>query len=238
MEEAKSVSLFREFLRIRTDQPAPNTKEAFAFLQTIFDEIGLECTTAGTEPYVILIATWEGSEPSLPSIMLNSHWDVVPAVYEHWNVDPFSAYKDEKGDIYGRGTQDMKSVCIQYLEALRRLKSSGLKLRRSVHLTFMPDEELGGVLGMGQFVKTEQFRKMNVGVCLDEGLASPNEIYTVFYGQRAAAPITLTATGPTGHGSRFVQGTAVEKLMKAVQKMLQFRRKCTKNWKKENTNAA
>ena len=98
--------------------------------------------------------TWEGKDPSLPSLMLNSHTDVVPVfpvrawptlslahtfcVQEKWIYPPLAAIKDEKGDIYARGAQDMKSVCIQHLEAVRTLKAKGVALLRTVHLTFMP----------------------------------------------------------------------------------------------------
>ena len=47
------------------------------------------------------------------------------------------------------------------------------------------DEEIGGALGMQLFVKTEEFQSLNVGFCLDEGLANPEDAYTVFYGERA-----------------------------------------------------
>lgn len=43
----------------------------------------------------------------LPSLLLNSHYDVVPVLLEHWDVDPFEAVRKD-GKIYGRGTQDMK----------------------------------------------------------------------------------------------------------------------------------
>ncbi|TYZ56879.1 hypothetical protein PybrP1_007100, partial [[Pythium] brassicae (nom. inval.)] len=42
----------------------------------------------------------------------------------------------EDGRIYGRGTQDMKSVSIQYIEAVHRLKASGFVPKRNVHLLF------------------------------------------------------------------------------------------------------
>lgn len=77
--------------------------------------------------------TWEGSEPALPSLLLNSHTDVVPVFPECWKHDPFAAVKEDNGDIYGRGTQDMKSVGIQHLEAVRILKESGARLKRTVH---------------------------------------------------------------------------------------------------------
>ena len=37
---------------------------------------------------------------------------------------------------------------------------------------------------MGEFVKTEDFKKMNVGFALDEGIASVNDKFFVYYGQR------------------------------------------------------
>ena len=48
------------------------------------------------------------------------------------------------------------------------------------------DEQVGGETGMGAFIKTEEFKKLNIGFCLDEGLASPTNAFTVFYGERSA----------------------------------------------------
>jgi len=227
-KEARSVTLFREFIRIRTDHPTPKYGEAIDFLQRIYkEEIGLPCeviVTDTTLPHQILVVTWEGTEPELPAIMLNSHLDVVPAVPEMWKVDPFEAHKDEHGNIYGRGTQDMKCVCIQYMEAIRKLKASGARFRRTIHLTYVPDEETGGHKGMSIFVRTSKFKTLNVGLCLDEGLASPTEAFTVFYGERTPQWLRLTAKGPTGHGSRFIEGTAVEKLMTSVRSLLDYRK--------------
>ena len=46
------------------------------------------------------------------------------------------------------------------------------------------DEEIGGGQGMEQFIKMAEFRDLNIAVALDEGLASPDETYSVFYGER------------------------------------------------------
>lgn len=70
--------------------------------------VGLKsCTTV---EYVkgkpVVLMEWPGSKPELPRVLLNSHYDVVPAMAEHWDTDPFAAVKDEaSGRIYGRGTQ-------------------------------------------------------------------------------------------------------------------------------------
>ena len=112
---------------------------AIIFLQKIVEEIGLEQRVIRTDvKRPILVATWLGKEPNLPTILLNSHTDVVPVYADQWKHDPFEAYKDEQGRIYGRGTQDMKCVTIQYLEAIRRLKKRGVITKRTIHLTFLP----------------------------------------------------------------------------------------------------
>lgn len=48
------------------------------------------------------------------------------------------------------------------------------------------DEEVGSKNGMGAFVETDMFKRLNVGFCLDEGLANPTDAFTVFYGERSA----------------------------------------------------
>ena len=55
----------------------------------------------------IVIAKLEGSEPELPCIVLNSHYDVVPVMREHWSVDPFAA---EIRDGYGDGPMVPKEL--------------------------------------------------------------------------------------------------------------------------------
>ena len=82
----------------------------------------------------------------------------------------------------------MKCVGIQHLEAVARLKTQGRRLKRTVHITFVPDEEIGGVTGMKLFVKTEAFQKLNVGFALDEGLASGDtDEIPLYYGERNRA---------------------------------------------------
>lgn len=47
------------------------------------------------------------------------------------------------------------------------------------------DEEIGGKSGMAKFVPTDDFKALNVGFALDEGIASPNETFDVFYAERS-----------------------------------------------------
>jgi aminoacylase len=223
--ENPSVTLFREYLRIKTVHPTPDFTNALKFLKQVAKDLGLENKTFSyVKGKPIFLMTWPGKKPELGSILLVSHMDVVPVEPEKWTYDPFAAHKDEKGNIYARGTQDMKSVGIQYIEAIRKLKQANEAMVRTIHLAFMPDEEIGGGDGMKKFIEQDDFKKLNVAMALDEGLASPNEVYTVFYGERAAWWVQIYATGNTGHGSRFIESSAVEKLMTIVNKLLQFRK--------------
>ena len=157
----------------------------------------------------VLWMTWEGTEPHLPSILLNSHTDVVAAFPQKWNYDPFGAFKDDEGNIFGRGTQDMKSVGILHLEAVRILKEKGIKLKRTIHLCFVPDEEIGGDLGMKAFVQTEDFKSLNVGLALDEGSPREGNLVEVYYDERVKCSFVVKCPGNPGHGLMFIENTGM-----------------------------
>ncbi|KAH7042924.1 hypothetical protein BKA57DRAFT_483035 [Linnemannia elongata] len=221
--EHPAVTRFREYLRIDTRQPTPDYAGSTAFLIRQAQEIGMpyrvvECVKG--KPTVIM--TFEGQDPSLPSLLLNSHTDVVPVFPDMWTQDPMGANKVD-GFIYARGSQDMKCVGMSYLEVLRRYRKEGKKPLRTIHLTWVPEEEVGGVEGMKLLVHHEEFKRLNVAFALDEGIASPKNALKVFYGERMPWWIKITATGPTGHGSQFIQDTAPTKLLKVIEKFMNLR---------------
>lgn len=117
----------------------------------------------------------------------------------------------------------MKSVGLQYLEAIRRLKAKGFVPDRTIHISFVPDEEIGGHDGAEAFVRSEKFEGLNVGVVLDEGLASESEEYRVFYGERRAWWMVIRARGKPGHGARMYDGSAMENLAKSLEVIRRFR---------------
>ncbi|KAE8611971.1 hypothetical protein XENTR_v10012655 [Xenopus tropicalis] len=224
--EDPATSLFREYLKIQTVQPDPDYDGAMNFLTRVAEDIGLESKKIElSSGRVILVLTWRGTEPQLRSVILNSHMDVVPVFEESWMYPPFSAHKDKAGNIYGRGAQDMKCVSIQYLEAVRRLKSMGRCFPRTIHLTLVPDEEMGGKTGMELFVKHPAFQALNPGIALDEGLANPSEEFSVFYGERCCWRVTVHCRGDTGHGSRLIEDTAAAKFYSVISSVLDFREK-------------
>ncbi|XP_046977934.1 aminoacylase-1-like [Vanessa cardui] len=223
-----AVKNLQEYLRIRTVHPNINYDECIAYLKRQATSLNLPATVYEVIPKKpILVMTWEGLEPNLPSILLNSHMDVVPVFEKSWTYPPFEARLVDDV-IYARGVQDMKSVGIQYIEAIRRLKSNGIKLKRTVHLSFVPDEEVGGAEGLGAFVKTEHFKKLNVGFALDEGLTSPEDYFVVYNGERSIWHLRVICPGKSGHGSLLLPDNCGEKMRYIIDKFMDLRQESKK----------
>ncbi|XP_014294163.1 aminoacylase-1 [Halyomorpha halys] len=218
------IENFQEYLRIRSDHPVPDYKGCVAFVKKKADEYGLKTKIFHLdEKRPVLIVTLEGTNPNLPSILLNSHTDVVQAFQKDWSHDPFAAEIDQEGNIYARGSQDMKCVTIAQLEALRRIKFSEVKLKRTVHMTLVPDEEIGSQEGMAKFVHTQTFKDLNIAFDIDEGCCSPKEIFVVLNNERCTWEVLIHCLGTTGHGLQVHKDTAGEKLRTVIDHFMDLR---------------
>ena len=192
-ENEAALRRFCEFLQFETvSSIAPQTGayqkcaqwlvqelESLGFLDQVF------LLKEALEDSPVVIAVWKGVNESLPVLLLNSHFDVVPAAAADWTVPAFSGLRRD-GKVYGRGTQDMKCVCLQYIEALRHIhaRDPSWQPARSVYLSFVPDEEIGGA-GMAAFLESSLYKSLpGIALALDEGLASTTDTYAVFYGER------------------------------------------------------
>ncbi|KAF5298075.1 hypothetical protein FQA39_LY11843 [Lamprigera yunnana] len=220
-----AITNFQEYLRVPSVHPNIDYDLCVKFLKNQAKSLNLPCNVYYYVPKKpVVLITWSGTDPSAKSILLNSHMDVVPVFEDNWTYKPFDAHIDEKGNIYARGTQDMKCVGVQYLEAIRRLKQSGTYLRRTLHISFVPDEEIGGAVGMQKFVESRDFKILNVGFALDEGMASANEVFRIFYGERNIWQFNIHCPGQPGHAALLLENTAGEKLRCVLDKFSDFRR--------------
>ncbi|OIT32134.1 PREDICTED: aminoacylase-1 [Nicotiana attenuata] len=227
-ESDTPISRFQNYLRINTAHPNPNYTSPITYLINFANSIpNLHSKVLHLTPTIpLLLLTWPGtSTPSLPSILFNSHLDSVPAEPEKWTHPPFSAHKTSDGRIFARGAQDDKCIGMQYLEAIKTIQSKDpdFKPLRNVHILYVPEEEVGGFDGMGKFVETKEFKELNVGFVMDEGQASTNDEFRVFYADRTPWHMVIKAVGTPGHGSRLYDNTAMENLMKSIEVITKFR---------------
>ncbi|KAJ6625687.1 Aminoacylase-1 [Pseudolycoriella hygida] len=173
----------------------------------------------------VVVMTWHGLDPSLSSVLLNSHMDVVPVFEEFWTHPPFAAEVDEEGRIFARGAQDTKSIGMLYLAGIRALKKRGAqRLKRTIHISFVPDEEMGGSYGLGSFVQSADFKALKIGYAMDEGMASETNEITVTNDERCTWRIQFTCHGDAGHGSILFDNTSGESFSKLVKKLMERRK--------------
>ena len=94
--------------------------------------------------FVTVPATANGESVKTGGFVLSGHTDVVPVDGQAWDTDPFGAtIKD--GNVYGRGTCDMKgfiACCLAVLPSIVEA-SHEQKLTKPIHLALSFDEEVG-----------------------------------------------------------------------------------------------
>ncbi|KAH9621024.1 hypothetical protein KSS87_005307, partial [Heliosperma pusillum] len=118
---------------------------------------------------------------------------------------------------------DMKCVGLQYIEAIRKLKESGFEPTRTIYLSYVPDEEIGGRDGAQKLAESDVFKEMNVAFVLDEGMPSSDENYRAYYAERSPMWLVIKATGAPGHGAKLYDNTAMENLLKSIESIRRYR---------------
>ena len=174
---------------------------------------------------------WPGRDPSLPGILLMSHFDVVPVetnTHSKWTHEPFSGHNDGKF-LWGRGTLDCKHGVMAILEAMDRHASDGFQPQRTIYVAFGHDEELGGKDGNKRMAEWLRSHNRRLHTVLDEGGC----IFTEFPGlDRPVALIGIAEKGmlnvqlsvevsskETGHASMPPPQTAISILASAIHRV-------------------
>lgn len=119
-----------------------------------------------------LLYTWQGSDPSLPAIMLIAHQDVVPispGTEKDWKADPFAG-EIKSGEVWGRGAWDDKGNLITQMEAIEMLIAEGFQPKRTILLAYGADEETSGDRGAARIAATLKSHGIKIDFIIDEGL--------------------------------------------------------------------
>jgi carboxypeptidase PM20D1 len=158
-----------------------------------------------------LLYTWQGSESRLKPVALLAHQDVVPVApgtEPLWKKPPFAGTVED-GWVWGRGALDNKSNLITQLEAVEALLKAGFKPRRTLHLVFGHDEEVGGQQGAMAVAALFKQRGVQLEFVLDEGLAVTEGILPgvkqplalIGLAEKGIMSLRLTAQAAAGHSS-------------------------------------
>ena len=131
-------------------------------------------------------------------IVLSGHTDVVPVDGQDWASDPF-VMEERDGNLYGRGTADMKGFIACALALVPKFKAMNLK--RPIHLALSCDEEVGckGVRPLVAHMRDHLKKPSAVFV------GEPTSMKVV-NGHKSAVTFSTEVKGHAGHSSLTHQG--------------------------------
>jgi acetylornithine deacetylase/succinyl-diaminopimelate desuccinylase-like protein len=224
----EATDLLSKYIQINTTNPPGNELAAARMLKEKFLIDGIPATTWEPAPgRGVVAARLRGIGKHTKSIILLSHMDVVPANPKEWDVPPFSGTVKD-GKIWGRGSLDDKGPGVIELMAMLAIKRAGILLDRDVLFVATGDEEEGGRNGAGWFVDHEGDVFADAGFMLNEGggiMTQPDgrKAYMVSVTEKTPLWLKLTASGPAGHASDPPAETAVGRLVRALDKLSDYK---------------
>ena len=223
----EKLSRLVRFPTVSAYDQADEDEEAFSGLKRELSHLFplVHGTMERTEPSDrALLYTWKGRNPVLPPAILCAHFDVVPAGdISGWKHGPFSGDIAE-GEVWGRGTQDIKVLMASILEAAERLIGEGFTPERTLYFAFGGDEEVGGRRGAAAIAGHLAAAGVKASFLVDEGgpisvgmlsfVGRPLALVGV--AEKGYADLCLRAKGKGGHASMPPRHTAPGDLARAI----------------------
>lgn len=226
--EADVVQLCQELIQIPSvnfGEGKGDEEAAAKYVAAKLEEVGIKTKIYESAPKrCSVVARVEGTNSSLPGLVVHGHIDVVPANAADWSVDPFSGVIKD-GCIYGRGAVDMKNMDAMILGVFRLWARHGFRPERTMVIVFFGDEEAGGIFGSRWMAEKhpEIFSGCSEAVSEVGGfsltLDSGKRIYLIETAEKGIEWMKLTAQGTAGHGSMVNRENAVTRLADAVSRI-------------------
>ncbi|WP_299551614.1 acetylornithine deacetylase [Seonamhaeicola sp.] len=155
-----------------------------------------------------LVPNKEGNKASLHcrigpavdgGVILSGHTDVVPVKGQPWDTDPFELVDKGDGNLYARGSCDMKGFLACCLAALPDMVKAPLKT--PVYFAFTYDEEIGCLAAPSliEHIKKAYVETPKYAIIGEASMLQP------IIGQKSIHIIDITVNGSQGHSSRIKQ---------------------------------
>ena len=226
--EKHALELLQTYVRIASVDPPANTVAAAALIKGELEAAGFspKLYSSGPDGQTNLIVRMAGRDRSKKPLLLLNHFDVVPVDAKAWGaIDPFgAAIKD--GQIWGRGSLDMKGLAVEQMTALIEMKRAGIVPPRDIVMLSTCDEEAGGPRGI-QWMLKNHWDEIDPAYVLDEGGAGSRDLFAagklifgVAVGEKQMFWLRLRAQGTAGHGSQPIADNANMILLDAIRKAM------------------
>ena len=225
------VQLQQELVRIpsvNTGAPdSGNETDVCRLLEKRFSEEGIVNTTLESSPGRGNFLAHIGNRGK-PSLMLMSHTDVVPIEDESkWDLPPFSGQIID-GKVYGRGSDDCKSLISSGTIAMFLLKRARVSLNGELRLLAAADEESGGNYGI-KWLAENHPDKICTDWALNEGGGMPlktydgQQAYLFPIGEKGRIEARFTLAGRSAHGARpWYADNALYKMAELLKRLRRY----------------
>lgn len=216
----------QQLLRIDTTNPPGNEQAAAEYLAEVLAGEGFEPVVLAAQPgRGNVIARLQGRDERGP-LLLQGHTDVVPADPSEWTRPPFSGDSAD-GCIWGRGALDMKGTVVMQLMAIVLARRLGLRPSGDIIFAAVADEEAGGFQGAGWLVDTHP-ELVRAEVALGEvggfSLYVGDAVYyPIQVTEKEMCGLTITARGPSGHGSQPIRDGAMARAGRILESLTRRR---------------
>ncbi|MGH9711998.1 MAG: ArgE/DapE family deacylase [Candidatus Acidiferrales bacterium] len=215
--------LTKELVRIPTENPpAQNYRACAEILARRMRKLGLRATIEKIPPPKHLLANTKASaEPrylvratlgsSKRALYFHGHYDVVPA-----SSPAQFRPRDHNGNLFGRGSADMKGGLVAMLYAARVLKELRVALDGRIELVFVPDEETGGQRGTAALFKSGALAPGAIGMLTAEPTGG-----AIWNASRGAITMRVTVKGKPAHVGLSFRGVNAFEHMLVVARALE-----------------
>ena len=174
----------------------PDDDGCQSIIADFLEDFGFEIKIVEKSGVSNLIATYGTKSPRIAFV---GHTDVVPiGQIDRWNSNPFELH-EKNGELFGRGTSDMKGSIASMLIAIKELLKLSKDINGSLMIILTSDEEGPAIHGIQSLVK-EELKNTQIDFCL-VGEPSCKEYLgdTIKNGRRGSLSGNLEIRGIQGH---------------------------------------
>ena len=227
--EAETVALLQRLIRFNTTNPPGNELPLARYVEGLLTAEGIETQLLiPEENRAAIVARIRGNGKARPVMML-AHMDVVGVEADRWSCDPFGGIVRD-GYLYGRGAIDDKGMLAANIMAMlliqRTVIAAGMTLERDVVLVATSDEEAGGAAGIKWLVDNHR-DLFDAEFAINEGgrtriVAGSKRYLAIQTAEKISHMVTLTARGPAGHAAIPLEGNAIFRLARALERVSHY----------------
>tara|TARA_B100001250_G_scaffold215691_1_gene185083 strand:- start:1926 stop:3188 length:1263 start_codon:yes stop_codon:yes gene_type:complete len=193
-------------------------------LKNGFDDADLK-VVGPTDTSKGLYALYKGQSSKKPVIVM-AHIDVVPAVKDSWDTDPFELVEID-GFLHGRGSSDNKGGAAALITTFIRLKEEGFVPENDIIMLLTGDEETGMesiIYFRDNFesVRRSPFAFNSDGGYITGTMKNPRA-FRLQSAEKVYMTVTMTTSNRGGHSSIPRPDNAIYDLADAIKKVEDYK---------------